>query len=289
MPALTLTPDQPFDLERSLSCGQVFRWESVGGGWWRGVIGSRRIRIRQDGPVLTFRGADTEFVTQYFHLDADLPGILLSVDRDPVIHEAIECCRGLRIVRQPPWECLASYICATYANIPGIKRRISLICERFGNRMEDGEGEFFTFPTPGAIAAAEVCDVRECRLGYRSSYLLETARTVACDPGWQERVLALPYEEARRDLLRLRGVGEKVADCVLLFAFGKYEAFPVDVWIQRILQTRYQDGGKLRSYGQIHRFGSNHFGKFAGYAQEYLFCNREGITGRQVPSSQPER
>ncbi|MDD1716236.1 MAG: 8-oxoguanine DNA glycosylase [Methanolinea sp.] len=289
MPALTLTPDTPFNLGISLSCGQVFRWEDTGGGWWRGIVGSRRIRIRQDGPVLTFKGADREFITNYFHLDGDLPGILRSFDRDPVIHGAIECCRGLRIVRQPPWECLASYICATYANIPGIKRRISLICEQFGDRMEDREGEFFTFPAPSVIAAADVCEVRGCRLGYRSSYLLETARTVASDPGWQDRILALPYEEARRDLLRLRGVGEKVADCVLLFGFGKYEAFPVDVWIQRILQRCYKNGATLRSNGQIHRFGSDHFGKYAGYAQEYLFCNREGIMGRQVPSSQPER
>lgn len=289
MPTLTLAPDQPFDLGVSLSCGQVFRWECTGGGWWRGVVGSRRIRIRQEGPVLRFSGADEEFITQYFHLDGDLPRILRSVDRDPVIRGAIECCRGLRVIRQPPWECLASYICATYANIPGIKRRISLICERFGDRKKDRDGEFFTFPAPETIAAAEVCDIRECRLGYRSSYLLETGRTVACDPEWQERVLALPYAEARCDLLRLSGVGKKVADCVLLFAFGKYEAFPVDVWIQRILTASYPECETLRSYDRISRFGRDHYGNYAGYAQEYLFCHRERIMGSQVPVSHPER
>jgi len=293
MPSITLRPDQPFNLDLTLSCGQVFRWEN-NGGTWRGVVGGLPIRIRQKGRLLSFHGTDPGFIRTYFQLEEDLPGILDSIDRDPLIHAAVTRCRGLRIVRQPAWECLASYIIATYANIPGIKRRISLLCRYYGDTVASPAGEVFAFPTPGAIANQEPCRIDECRLGYQSPYLKETARMLACDPEWEDRVQELPYEKARKELLRLKGVGKKVADCVLLFAFGKTEAFPVDVWIQRILQTRYPGGDTLRTYDQCSRFGRSHFGSNAGYAQEYLFCDRAAITGGekgddQVPVSQPDR
>jgi len=140
-----------------------------------------------------------------------------------------------------------------------------------------------------------------CSLGYRARYLSETARLVANDPGWEERIAALPYRKARAELLRLRGVGKKVADCVLLFAFGKWEAFPVDVWIERIVKGCYPECRDFRTYDQIGEFGRSHFGRYAGYAQEYLFCyrgaSRDGGIRRergalepvQVPDSQPER
>lgn len=131
MTTITLRPDQPFDLDRTLSCGQAFRWEKVEG-WWQGIVEGRAIRIRQDADLLTFSGVDAEFICDYFRLDQDLPGILSSIDRDPVIARAIQECWGLRLVRQQPWECLASYICATNTNIPAVKRRIALMAERFG-------------------------------------------------------------------------------------------------------------------------------------------------------------
>ena len=292
MPELLLRPDQAFDLDLTLSCGQVFRWERQGD-WWRGVAGTHRVSVRQEGRLLTWNGASRRWLAGYFRLDEDLPAILRDIDRDPVVHEAIQKCRGLRLVRQPAWECLGSYICATYASIPVIKRRIALLCQCFGEQA-DQEGETFrTFPSLQALADADACRITECRLGYRAPYLHETARALAEDPGWEERIRSLPYGEARKELLRLKGVGDKVADCVLLFAFGMYEAFPVDVWIQRILRERYPGGAGLRTYNQMARFGRAHFGEYAGYAQEYLYCNRAGITGRErgryVPESQDER
>ncbi len=293
MPAITLQSDQPFDLDLTLSCGQVFRWERDATGVWSGIVGDSLIRISQQGRSLTFEGADTRFIRTYFQLDEDLPGIISSIDRDPLVHAAISRCQGLRIVRQPAWECLASYIIATCANIPGIRRRISLLCRCFGDRVGGDCGEWYTFPTAASIAYSEPCRIAECRLGYRAPYLKETAKAIAEDRGWEERIPGLCYEDARRDLMRLKGVGRKVADCVLLFAFGKEEAFPVDVWIQRILQTRYPGGEALRTYDQCSRFGRSHYGRYAGYAQEYLFCDRATLTGErqenQVPVSQPER
>ena len=229
MPAITLRSDQPFDLDLTLSCGQVFRWERNETGAWNGIVGDSFIRICQQGRSLIFEGADTPFICTYFQLDEDLPGIISSIDRDPLIHAAISRCAGLRIVRQPAWECLASYIIATYANIPGIRRRISLLCRCFGERVTGERGEYYTFPTAEAIAYSEPCRIAECRLGYRAPYLKETAKAIAEDCGWEERIAGLCYDDARRELMRLKGVGKKVADCVLLFAFGKEEAFPVDV------------------------------------------------------------
>lgn len=293
MASITLRKNQPFNLDLTLGCGQVFRWEKEGG-IWTGVVDGSYITIRQKGRVLSFHGAEPEFIHSYFQLDADLPGILNTIDTDPVIHTVISRCMGLRIIRQPAWECLASYIIATCANIPGIKRRISKLCQCYGEPILTRNDEIFSFPGADAIANQDPCKISACRLGYRAPYLLETARTLAEDPGWETRLSELPYEKAREELLHLKGVGKKVADCVLLFAFGKTEAFPVDVWIQRILQTRYFGDDTRYTFDRCSHFGRSHFGKYAGYAQEYLFCDRLAIMGGemggvQVPTSQPDR
>ncbi len=281
MASITLRKNQPFNLDLTLGCGQVFRWEK-GGDTWTGVVDGSCITIHQKGRVLSFQGAEPEFIRSYFQLDQDLPEILNTIDRDPVIHTVISHCRGLRIIRQPAWECLASYIIATYANIPGIKRRISKLCQCYGEPLLTRDDEIFSFPGADAIASQDPCTISACRLGYRAPYLLETARTLADDPGWESRLYELPYEKARNELLHLKGVGKKVADCVLLFAFGKTEAFPVDVWIQRILQTRYSRDDTRYTYDQCSRFGRSHFGQYAGYAQEYLFCDRLALTGGEM-------
>jgi N-glycosylase/DNA lyase len=275
MHRIVLSPDQPFSLESTLGCGQVFRWEKKGA-WWQGIVGTERICIRQRSRFLDFTGTSPETVRDYFQLDLDLEQILDSVQKDAIMKDAIAMCRGLRIIRQPVWECLASYICATYANIPGIKRRISFLSETYGEKFVCGSGDCFTFPSPEAISGSDLCCGRSCGLGYRAPYLLETASAIVKDPGWEVRLQNLPYDDARKYLLRLKGVGPKVADCVLLFAFGKYEAFPVDVWIARIMHRCY-GRPDLTGYEQIARAGRDYFGRFAGYAQEYLFCNRESF------------
>jgi N-glycosylase/DNA lyase len=279
MPRLALCPDQPFSLDLTLGCGQVFRWEKVGE-WWRGIVGSERICIREIDSQLRYCGSTPEVIRDYFQLDLDLPFILRAIDSGPVMEQTITRCRGLRIIRQPAWECLASYICATYANIPGIRKKIALLSENFGEPFLSDSGVFRAFPSAGVLAAADLSGSRSCSLGYRAPYLAETAREIAADPFWAERVRGLSYDEARRHLLQLKGVGPKVADCVLLFAFRKYEAFPVDVWIARIMQ-KYFTGPDITSYDKIAKAGREYFGRYAGYAQEYLFCDRETLVGEQ--------
>lgn len=279
MPRLALKSDQRFSLDATLGCGQVFRWEKKGD-WWQGIVGSERIRVRQTSRFLHFSGCSVQTLTDYFHLDLDLETVLSSIRKDPLVEESICRCEGLRIIRQPAWECLASYICATYANIPGIKRKISLLAEIYGQPFVSGQEICYSFPSADALAISGLgSGGYACSLGYRSPYLYETAREIAADREWDDRIRNLPFDEARRSLLRLKGVGPKVADCVLLFAFGRYEAFPVDVWITRIMQQCY-GRSDLTSYEKISRAGREYFGPNAGYAQEYLFCNREAIAGR---------
>ncbi len=273
---ISLDPCQPFDLDVTLQCGQVFRWEKRDG-WWYGVVGPYVMKIRQEEAVLRYHGAPEQFIRDYFQLGLDLPPILASIDRDPLIHDAIHRCRGLRIIRQPGWECLASYICATFANIPGIRNRIELLARNFGDPIRFEGRMYFGFPTPESLSRVDECAVRACKVGYRAPYLCETARKINDDPLFFQRIAALPYEEARADLLSLKGVGYKVADCVLLFGFRHYESVPVDVWIQRILRNSYAGCHECRSYEQFRRFAREHFGEYAGYAQEYLFSNRKKI------------
>jgi N-glycosylase/DNA lyase len=280
MHTINLMHDQQFSLDQTLGCGQVFRWDKTDSGWWYGVVGRHVIKIRQDGQLLTFEGASVPFITQYFSLDIDLQLILETIDRDLFIDSAIRRCTGLRLIRQPKWECLVSYICSTNSNIPMIRRRIGTIAEQFGRQIIFEGKKYHTFPEPSAITCSGGKALTECRLGYRTPYVFNTACAIGNIKQWEETITSMGFEAARRELMKLSGVGPKAADCVLLFAFQKYEAFPVDVWIRRIMQQHYirnmstTSGLTARDYDCIRRFAREHFGAYCGYAQEYLYAAR---------------
>ncbi len=282
MPRITLTHNQKFSLDQTLGCGQVFRWDRTDDGWWYGVVRDRVIKIRQCGKQLSFEGAPESFIVQYFSLDVDLPPIITSIDNDPCIHDAARKCAGLRLIRQPEWECLISYICSTNSNIPMIRRRIATIAEQFGKRITFEKKSYFTFHDPSAIACSGELALTSCKLGYRTPYVFKTACAISRTGLWADTIDALPYEDARRELMKLPGVGPKAADCILLFAFQKYDAFPVDVWIRRIMQHNYiktldtSSALTRKEYDLIRRFAERHFGEYCGYAQEYLYAAREG-------------
>jgi N-glycosylase/DNA lyase len=282
MPTISLPVDQPFSLDQTLGCGQVFRWEQAADGWWYGVAEDRVIKIRQDGSTLEFKGADRSFIRHYFSLDLDLATIIKKIDRDPFIHAAISRCTGLRLVRQSPWECTVSYICSTNSNIPTIRRRIASLAERYGDPIGFEGTTYYTFPGPSSISCKGNEGLTVCKLGYRQPYVFGTSCTVTDEEAWEETIRTLPYGDARKELMKLHGVGPKAADCILLFSFQKYEAFPVDVWIRRIMQQNYltslnlEAGLTNRDYDAIRRFAREHFGEYCGYAQEYLYAAREG-------------
>ncbi len=281
MQSFRLKPGQQFSLDRTLTCGQVFRWERGSDNWWYGILNDKPVRIRQDGDTIHYAGAGRALLKDYFSLDEDLFAIIASFDRDAFIHAAVERCHGLRLIRQPPWECLVSYICATNTNIPMIEKRLGLIAQRFGKPVAAWDRTFHTFPCPEDLAGDCGAALSDCKTGYRGRYVQNTACSIRDPEAWAEEISSLPYAEARKKLLLLPGVGPKAADCILLFAFQKYEAFPVDVWIRRIMRENYLPSlagtGPLasREYERIRNYALEYFGPYCGYAQEYLYAYRE--------------
>ena len=292
MGILRLRDDQLLDLALSLSCGQAFRWEQREG-WWEGVVGESLWRVRQEEDRVVYSGARAPAIRHYLALDEDLPAILASVDRDPVMHRSIEACRGLRILRQDPWEILISFICATNTNIPRIRKMIASLARSFGGKIPDGNELLYSFPGPKALSGSCGDHLDACRLGYRDRYVAGTASMIAEGPGLLRRIEGLPFNEARTLLLGFPGVGPKAADCILLFGFHRLESFPVDVWIRRIMYGHYLKplaGSRVPSEKEdrrIREFGQEHFGVYAGYAQEYLFCARGLLEGGKIRSPGP--
>lgn len=275
--SIELGLDTPFNLDHTLGCGQVFRWSRIGSSWL-GVVGGSVVKIVQEGNRLIFHTSPDEkgplFIRRYLRLDDDLPMILARINRDEVIAKAINELCGLRLVRQDPWECLMSFICATYANIPRIRGMIENLSRRFGERIGYEDDVLYAFPSKEALAKASLRDLIGCGLGFRARYVLETARTL-CEGFDLEGLRRLSYGEARRTLLTLTGVGPKVADCALLFSLDKLEAFPVDVRIIRIMSEQYaqqlSSSSPSARFRRISDFGRAYFGEYAGYAQEYLY------------------
>lgn len=278
---IRLEVDEPLDLDATLGCGQAFRWIKRAG-WWEGVVDRHAIRLRQDGRRLEFRGADESFIRQYLSLDFDLEAVISSIDRDPVIHAAIEECHGLRILRQPLFECLISYLCATNTNIRAVQARVEAIASHYGERIIEGSENCNAFPAPSALLGVTDEGLRACRLGYRAAFAERTLSMIAGDPGWLSRISAMHYEESRKELMSLPGIGPKAADCICLFSLEHHEAFPVDVWVRRIVGRHYIPGleerpASLTAYEELRSFGRNQFGRFAGYAQEYLYGARRRL------------
>lgn len=293
----TIGLESPFSLEYTLESGQVFRWENRGE-WWYGVVSGAVIKLKQEGDSLRcISGSDlldSAFIRNYFRLDEDLQQVLSSIMRDERMTQAVQRFYGMRLVRQERWECLASFVLATNSNIPKIKKMVDSVCSRFGDPIEFERIQYRAFPKPDALARASVESLRACGLGYRAPFLKHVAVSVYDDKVDFSELSLLDYEEARKTLQAklfgeklLLGVGPKVADCFLLYSGGKDEAFPIDVWIARELAKSYpkllsrelrrklapESEAKLArgDYDRVSAAARRFFGRYAGYAQQYLF------------------
>jgi N-glycosylase/DNA lyase len=300
-------PVRDYDLAATLDSGQSFRWHPCNDSWV-GVIGQRWVRLTQmrDGIRAETAGpvADWQWLRDYLQVEADLDAVLKTFPDDAPMRDAVAACRGLRVLRQDPWECLASFILSSTKQIVQIRQIVSLLCKRFGEPISlsspkggGGRGEeadyfetqipspqpsprlggereenglCFAFPTPQRIAAAIEADLRSCKMGFRAPYLLAAARQIANGQFDLERLRHLPLAGAREELMKLRGVGGKIADCVLLFAYDFDGAFPVDVWVERALRELYFPRRRVGDK-RLRHFAATHFGPHAGYAQQYLF------------------
>jgi N-glycosylase/DNA lyase len=283
-----------FNVETTLCCGQAFRWNKSAG-WWYGVVGEGVLKVRQNDNDLDFENADRKFVENYFGLNDDLAEVFSKINKDRQIKDAISSFKGLRILRQDPWECLISYICATCKNISSIKLMLFALSRKFGKEVSFDGRKFYTFPSPANLADATLNELVACGLGFRAKYVSKTSKTVHENAVELENLKRETYRTTRRELLNFSGVGFKVADCVLLFSLGRLEAFPVDVWIRRVLMKHYkshftrefvkktEDAKSLSSsdYTKMNAFGREYFGEYAGYAQEYLY-HHERIRRRSL-------
>lgn len=259
-----------FNLGLTMESGQLFHWSKVENGYV-GLIGTTPIYIEQQGSALLIPKGTEALVRHYFSLDHDLPKIYATFPKDPAMEAALGFCRGMRLVRQPSWECLATFITSSMKQVKHIEQMSAAIRSRYGKPVHFGDQILFSYPEPARLARLEERDLRDCGLGYRAKNLLLTSQMVAAGEVDLRTVAALPDEMALKELCRLAGVGEKVANCVLLFAYERMQAFPIDVWIERVLRGIYFKGKRKVTHGRMKQFSHEYFGPYGGYAQQYLF------------------
>jgi len=262
---------EPLNLEQTLGCGQTFRWRQLRDGSWQGPLKDQLVTLRSDGPHLQIVSSPGtpdigRVVSELLRAEDDIRAIQSSLSRrDHILAKGMKGLSGLRIVKMDEWECLLSFTLATYANIPRIARMIDTLALSYGSRIQGGA---YSFPTLTRLRKASVGDLRRCGLGYRAGYVHEIGERLTADE--LERMKELSYAELRKELIALPGIGEKVADCVSLFGFGRLEAFPIDVWMERALKRLYKVQG---TYKRLSAFAHEKFGPYAGYAQEYMYYN----------------
>lgn len=253
-----------FNLPLTLESGQFFHWTREAGGFLVRHAG-RRFRVRQDGGRLETDG-DPAAVRRFFALDHDLPAVRARLRRDPLLRPAVDHAPGLRILRQDPWECTVAFLLSTASNIPRITRHVFDLGRRWGRHRTGTEAQ-----------------LRALGVGFRAPSLVRAAALAR--RGWLDGVARLPTPEARERLMEAPGIAEKVADCILLFAFGRLEAFPVDTWIRRVMRERFFRGRRVPDRA-IREFASERWGDLAGYAQQllYVWSRHSGRASGRRPS-----
>jgi N-glycosylase/DNA lyase len=278
------------DAEMSVNSGQMFLWEKEGESWY-GIYGSRVIRFSNVAGALKFASfpEDKEMERRMFRLDDDIESIRVQVSADPLVSRLVRTYGGLRLLRQDPEQCLFSFVCASNTNIPMIRRMLYALATKYGDTvMVDGR-EFHVFPSAKALGRTTEAELRACGLGYRARAVKAVAMAITSGALDLESLATASYDEARTELLKIYGVGPKIADCVLLFSLEKLDAFPIDVWIARALAANYgwissaKFGEKLtpRQYEEASRAARRYFGQYAGYAQQYLYYHMRQGAGKK--------
>lgn len=248
------------DLGQTLDCGQSFRWSENPDGSFSGVAFGKSVRVAMEENSLVIYNAaskDSKLWYDYFDLELDYEAIREEISKiHPVLSEAAKYAPGIRILRQEPFEALCTFIISQNNNIKRIKGIVKRLCEEFGERLDDGS---FAFPAAEDLAGLLPEDLAPLRAGFRNRYLIDAAQKVADGEVLLEKCRTADYEEARRELMKITGVGVKVADCTLLFGMHRIEAFPVDVWMKRAMERLFPD------------MKPEDFGEYAGIAQQYIF------------------
>ena len=250
------------DLGETLDCGQSFRWRDNGDGSFTGVAYEKLVTVSirdKDLHIENTTEQDFEKIWRnYFDLDLDYDSIRSSIGEiHPVLKEASAYAPGIRILRQEPWEALCTFIISQNNNIKRIKGIVDRLCTTFGNKI--GDTDFYTFPKPEILAKLTPDDLAPLRAGFRNKYIIDASRKVATGEVDLEKCKNVPYDDARAELCKIKGVGNKVADCTLLFGMHRIEAFPIDVWMRRAMERLFPN------------MTGEDFGEYAGIAQQYIF------------------
>ncbi len=270
----------PASLAETLDGGQAFRWNQTRPGEWTGLWEQNVAKVRLDNSAhlewscpISLSAKVSHEIPQYLASDTNFEGLIdqLSERPDPTLSSAIKVWRGLRVIRQPIGETLLTFLCSSTKQIVQIKQICELLAQSLGSRIV---GDFYALPTWESLAATAETKLRDCKTGYRARFIRHTAIFLQDNPGFLSHIEDLPYEEGRERLLQLPGVGEKIADCVLLFGARKFESFPVDTWILKAMTTLYKPD--LRTPQEAALFGRQHFGEYAGLAQQFLFASQRG-------------
>jgi len=271
--ASNLSDNFKINFDYTINSGQVFLWEKIDTKWY-GVDG-KRILVLEDSQKFK---KNMKYEIDFFRLDDNFEKISNELKNDSYVRNALKMFPGLRLIRQNPFQCYISFIVSSNSNIPNIKSRLQNLCKTFGRRkMVDGK-EFFLFPEPSDLANASVLDIKKCGLGYRAKAVKTASLSVLDKKIDFDFLKKIDYHTAKEELIKVFGIGNKVADCILLFSLEKLEAFPLDRWMLRILQKYYSKEFQIstktlteKTYDQLHENIVEHFGSYAGYAQQFLF------------------
>jgi N-glycosylase/DNA lyase len=261
------------NVKNSINSGQVFLWKKNNDIWY-GVNGQDILKISKTGIIKSYQNTKTDF----FRKRDNIEKIIKSISKDDVTKKAVKQYLGLRILEQDPFQCLISFIVSSNSNIQKIKNSLEKISIKFGEKVEFENKEFFLFPKPENLAKASINEIKSCGVGYRAKFIKDAVNMVVLKKIDFENLKKCNYPDAKEEICKIPGVGNKVADCILLFSLNKLESFPLDRWMIRILEKYYSDKFQLetksitqKQYEILHEKIVNHFGPYAGYAQQFLF------------------
>ena len=261
------------DIDNSINSGQVFLWEKNGPDWY-GINGQDILKINKNAVIKSIQNSKTDF----FRKNDNMQEIIKSISKDKTVKEAIKQYEGLRIFKQDPFQCMISFIISSNSNIQKIKNSLEKITKKFGVKIEIQNKEFFLFPKPEKLAKASIVEIKKCGVGYRAPFIKKSAEMVFSKKIDFKYLEKLDYKEAKKNICLIPGVGNKVADCILLFSLNKLEAFPLDTWMIKILEKYYSNEFKIetktitqKQYEILHEKIVNYFGPYCGYAQQFLF------------------
>lgn len=261
------------NVDNSINSGQVFLWKKNEGHWY-GINGQDILKINNYGHIKSYQKKNTDF----FRKKDDIKKILDSISKDPIIKKAVLQFLGLRLIQQDYFQCLISFIISSNSNIPRIQSNLENLCKKFGSKIEFEKQEFFVFPKPNRIAEASIEELMSCGIGYRAKFVKQAAMIIDKEKIRLDELKERNYDEVKKTICSIPGIGNKVADCIMLFSLNKLEAFPLDRWMIKILKKYYGDKFQITTktltqnqYDKLHEKIVEYFGPYAGYGQQFLF------------------